>query len=265
MLTLHVAGIGILGPGFDGWETSRALFAGERAYKGGDTVEPRSTLLSPTERRRMSYTTRLAVHVAQQALEQSGLPGDEVATVFASSDGDTAILHQLCSALALPEKAVSPTAFHNSVHNAPAGYWSIATGSHASSNSLSCYDATFVTGLLDASCQTLVENRPVLLNVYDMEMPQPLHGARPIDVSFAIALVLLPQSSSTSLARLDIELRPSDGSPESTLEQAAMENLRHTNPAARALPLLAALARTHTSDVVLAYVDGNSVYVKVKP
>lgn len=265
MLTLYVAGIGILGPGFDGWETSRALFAGECVYKGGDTAEPRSTLLSPTKRRRMSYTTRLAVHAAQQALEQSGLPGDDLATVFASSDGDTAILHQLCSALALPEKTVSPTAFHNSVHNAPAGYWSIATGSHASSNSLSCYDATFVTGLLDAACQATVEHRPVLLNVYDMKMPQPLHDARPIDVSFAVALMLLPQASSNSLARLDIELRPSDKAPGSTLEQPAMENLRYANPAARALPLLAALARTHASEVVLAYVNGNYVHVQVTP
>lgn len=265
MLTLHVAGIGILGPGFDGWDTSRALFAGQRAYKGGDTAEPRSTLLLPMERRRMSYTTRLAVHVAQQALEQSGLPGDELATVFASSDGDTAILHQLCSALALPEKAVSPTAFHNSVHNAPAGYWSIATGSHTSSNSLSCYDATFVTGLLDAACQVKVEHRPVLLNAYDMKMPQPLHDARPIDISFAVALVLLPQASSRSLARLDIEVRSADETPESTVEQSEMDQLRHTNPAARALPLLAALARTRASEVVLAYVNGNSVHVQVNP
>jgi hypothetical protein len=265
MLTLHVAGVGILGPGLDGWETSRALFANQLAYKSGDTAEPRPTLLSATKRRRMSYTARLAVHVAQQALEQSGLPGDELATVFASSDGDTAILHQLCSALVLPERAVSPTAFHNSVHNAPAGYWSIANGSHASSNSLSCYDATFVTGLLDAACQATVEHRPVLLNVYDMKMPQPLHDARPIDVSFATALVLLPQPSSATLARLDIELRSADETPESTLEQPAMESLRCANPAARALPLLAALARARASEIVLAYVNGSSVHVKVSP
>lgn len=265
MLTLYVAGVGILGPGFDGWETGRALLTGQHPYVRGGSVEPRSTLQSATERRRMSYTTRLAVHVAQQALEQSGLPGDELATVFASSEGDTAILHQLCSALALPEKTVSPTAFHNSVHNAPAGYWSIATGSHASSNSLSCYDATFVTGLLDAGCQATVEHRPVLLNVYDMKMPEPLHAVRPIDVSFAAALVLLPRPSPASLARLDIELRPSEGLPESTLEQPAMESLRCTNPAARALPLLVALARARASKVVLAYVNSNNVHVKVNP
>jgi hypothetical protein len=167
--------------------------------------------------------------------------------------------------LALPEKAVSPTAFHNSVHNAPAGYWSIATGSHASSNSLSCYDATFVTGLLDATCQVTVEHRPVLLDVYDMKMPKPLGGARAIDISFAVALVLLPQASSRSLSRLDINLRSSDASPESALEQPAMESLRHTNPAAQALPLLAALARTHASEVVLPYVNGNCVHVQITP
>lgn len=265
MLTLHVAGVGILGPGLDGWEQSRALLAGQLPYESGGAVEPRSALLSATQRRRMSYTARLAVHVAQQALDESGLAGEELATVFASSEGDTAILHQLCSALASPEKAVSPTAFHNSVHNAPAGYWSIATGSHASSNSLSLYDATFATGLLDAACQATVEDRPVLLSAYDMMMPQPLHGARPIDVSFATALLLLPQPSSASLGRLEIELRPSDESPESMLEQSAIESLRRCNPAARALPLLVALARARAREVVLAYVEGNSVRVKVSP
>lgn len=265
MLTLHVAGVGVLGPGFDGWAQGRAVLAGQLPYAIGDTPEPRAPLVAATERRRTSYTTRLAMHVAQQALEQSGLPGDELATVFASSDGDTAILHQLCSALALPEKAVSPTAFHNSVHNAPAGYWSIATGSHASSNSLSCCDATFVTGLLDAACQATVEHRPVLLNVYDMKMPQPLHDVRPIDASFATALVLLPERAPGSLTRLDIELQPADESPESVLDQPALEGLRHANPAARALPLLAALARARAGEVVLAYVDGNSVRVKVSP
>ena len=38
--------------------------------------------------------------------------------------GDT--IHAVCTALTEPDYPVSPTRFSNSVHNAPAGYWSIA-------------------------------------------------------------------------------------------------------------------------------------------
>ncbi len=46
--------------------------------------------------------------------------------VFACSGGDTDVINRLCSALMLPGCPVSPQQFVNSVHNAPAGYWSIA-------------------------------------------------------------------------------------------------------------------------------------------
>ena len=39
------------------------------------------------------------------------------------------VIHEICEALATDEREVSPTRFHNSVHNASAGYWGIATRS----------------------------------------------------------------------------------------------------------------------------------------
>ena len=50
-------------------------------------------------------------------------------TVFTSSSGDGDNVHEICETLAAADRQVSPTRFHNSVHNAPAGYWSIATRS----------------------------------------------------------------------------------------------------------------------------------------
>ena len=47
--------------------------------------------------------------------------------MFASTYGDLAITDYMCSTLAKAPMTLSPTRFHNSVHNAAAGYWSIAT------------------------------------------------------------------------------------------------------------------------------------------
>ena len=48
---------------------------------------------------------------------------------------------------------ISPTRFHNSVHNAAAGYWTIGAGCMQATTALSAYDATFAEGLLEALAQ----------------------------------------------------------------------------------------------------------------
>jgi len=262
---IYVKGIGILGPGLDGWDKSRPILAGLSPYTAQECSLPMPTILPPMERRRASTTVRLGTHVAQEALEQSGLVADNLATVFASSDGDTDITDQLCSVLATSEKAVSPTRFHNSVHNAPAGYWSIATHSLAPSSSVSCYDVTFAGSLLDAASQVVAEGHPVLLSVYDMAVPEPLHHIRPIHFPFGVALVLDSRQSASVLGQLDIRLNGEVDGVVTTLSSLELETLRQGNPAARALPLLAAIAPLQPAQVVLDYVDENTLQVAVTP
>ncbi len=264
MLQVSVSGVGILGPGLNDWQTSRPILAGRRPYVEHELPRPHPTILPATERRRASATVRIGVHIAQEALKQSGLTGDNLATVFASSGGDTEIVHQLCSALAQPEKAVSPTRFHNSVHNAPAGYWSIATGSLAPSCSLTCYDATFAGGLLETACQTSLDKRPVLLAAYDVPSPEPLYQARPLSAPFGAALVL-DNGAMPGLAVLTLEIVSEDEREETTVADPKLEALRRGNPAARALPLLVAIAGNTSAEIVLEYVGGNRLRVSVKP
>ena len=102
---------------------------------------------------------RWALTVGRHALGERLAEAGEIATVFASCGGDGPITHQICEVLAGPDRAVSPTAFHNSVHNAPAGYWSIATRSRAPSTSLCGHDGSFAAGLLEAATQVLAEGR----------------------------------------------------------------------------------------------------------
>ena len=264
-LNVYLSGIGIFGPGLESWERSRTILAGHAPYVAHDSRLPQPTLLPAMERRRASATVRLGTHVAQEALEQSGMSAVDLATVFASADGDTEILDNLCATLAGPEKAVSPTRFHNSVHNAAAGYWTIATGSHAPSNSLGCYDGSFAGALLDAACQATVEQRPMLVSVYDIAAPEPLHQVRPVSAPFGVALALDIRGCENTTAQLCIDLDEQRDGDETVMTYPALEILRKDNPAARALPLLAAIAREQPAQVVLKYVAGNSVHVQIRP
>ncbi len=113
-------------------------------------------------------------------------------TVFASSGGDSEVLDKICTALTLPDRPVSPTQFHHSVHNTPAGYWSIATGCTQPSLSLSAYDSSFSAGLLEAAALAWAEAVRVLLIAYDLPLPFPLSERRRIVAPFAVALLLNP-------------------------------------------------------------------------
>ena len=72
--------------------------------------------------------------VATAACEAAQRDAAVAATVFTSSGGDGDNCHAICETLATTDRLISPTRFHNSVHNAPAGYWSIATQRDAAVN-----------------------------------------------------------------------------------------------------------------------------------
>jgi len=260
----YIEGIGLLGPGLSGWQESRAALTGTEAYRPARTVIPASELLPAAERRRAGIPVKLALAVGREAFMSAGHDAAATATVFASSSSDGEIVHQLCETLATPEREVSPTRFMNSVHNAAAGYWSIATRSREPSTSLCCYDAGFAAGLLECATQIAAERKPVALIAYDGPYPEPLHATRPINCEFGIALVMAPEATSRSLTAIDLELGPA-GAAESRLADPGLEAIRVGNPAARSLPLLATLARGIAGEVVLKYVVGASLRARVTP
>ena len=153
----------------------------------------------------------------------------------AASGGDGATNHETLEVLASAQREVSPTRFHNSVHNAPSGYWAVATGSRAPSSSLCAFDGSFAAGFLEAAVQAAVDHRPVTLIAYDTPYPEPLGSVRRIGSVFAVALVLAPHRTSKSLAALTLEVEGS-GSHEAGMADADLERLRIGNPAAFILP-----------------------------
>jgi hypothetical protein len=71
---------------------------------------------------------------------------------------------------------------------------------------------------------------------------------------FGMALVLTPHRTARALAGLHIAV-PDDVAPASRMAAPELEELRLGNPAARGLPLLAAIARGDSATVRLDAVD----------
>ncbi|MFZ0869177.1 MAG: beta-ketoacyl synthase chain length factor, partial [Rhodanobacter sp.] len=164
------------------------------------------------------------------------------ASVFASSQGDQAITDYMCATLAQAPTELSPTRFHNSVHNAAAGYWTIATECRAPSTAVCAQQSSFGAGLLEAVSQMLDEQRPVLLVCSDIRGSGPLLEVTGCKQPFGCALVLAPEASAATLARISVTL----GAPQpASALPAPLDAWRDSNPSAHVLPLLALLARGH--------------------
>jgi hypothetical protein len=262
-MRVYVEGIGLSGPGLDGWAASQPVLAGRLDYQPAATRIGPSDWLPANERRRAVQTVKIALAAGAEAFAAAGRNPAATTTVFTSSGGDGETIDQILNGLASPHREISPTRFHNSVHNAPAGYWSIATGSQAASSSLCAHDDSFAAGLLEAAVQAVTENCAVALIAYDVSYPAPLGLLRQIGAAFGLALLLSPAPSEAAIAAIKIDLRP--GSASSIMASPALESLRQNTPAARSLPLLAALARQVETQITLSYLDDMVLTLNLLP
>ena len=261
-LTAWIEGIGFLAPGLPDWPSARAVLRDEAALTAAASILPAPSLLPAAERRRASRVVKLALAVGLEAAAHAGADVAQLATVFAASGADGHNCHTLCEQLATDDRQISPTRFHNSVHNAAAGYWGIATKAMAPCQVICAYDASFGAGLLDALGQVVVDRQPTLLIAYDSEYPEPLFAKRPVPDVAGVALLLTPEQTTRSLA--GIAVTPSNNPAESMANQE-LEALRHSIPALRALPLLAKLARGEGGTVSLDYLPPMQLDIAVQP
>lgn len=147
---------------------------------------PALEFLTALQRRRLSRPARLALQVAHDCLAGEG--ADHI--VWSSRHGDSnktlAILHDLAR-----DEAVSPTAFSTSVHNAPAGLYSILFNNDSPSSSLSagteslsqaCWEAAALLGSGQAE--------RVLVVCYDEPVYEPYaHYIEECESVFALGLL----------------------------------------------------------------------------
>ena len=263
MIAVRVRGVGVWMPGLAGWQAARAVLRGEAPYHFSEVTLPAPEVLAANERRRAAASVRLALAVAAEAQAGSGIAPGAIPGVFASSNGDAAVVGALLETLAGPAPQVSPTQFHNSVHNAAAGYWSIATRSAQPVTSLSGHDGSFAAGLLRAASEVAADAATVLLVAYDLPVPPPLAACRDTCFACGVGLVLGPADGAGPT--LLVAHRAEAADPDAGMPRlAALREIAAANPAGRALRLLEALAREEPDAMALG-LFGGQVRVEVTP
>lgn len=220
-LSATIEGIGFWAPGVPGWDAALALVRdGTRVDNAPSRPSPQ--LLPPNERRRAPDSVAVALDVALAACTAAQRDPKTLPSVFASMHGDLAITDYMCATLAVQPDAVSPIRFHNSVHNAAAGYWTIGAGAMAPATSLSAFDATFAQGLVEACVQLATGAEAVLLVAFDAASTGPLAKAQPSEGLLGGALVL---SRGDRGPRLNLSLRDGTvGEPAGALAACAPHN-----------------------------------------
>ncbi len=263
MLSCYIKAIGITAPGIKNWHEAQSIFQHPGTHSIAPIDKKLETLLPANERRRATRVTQLALSAAQQTGDSKEL--SQCLQIFSSSNGDLATFNQISLALAMDGRPVSPTRFHNSVHNAPAGYWSIATQSQTASTSITAYNDSLAAGLLEAAVQLNStdnkQQRDCLLVCYDETPPAAFHSQLTSPLTpqltmkqeFACALTL-SQNSDNALAR--IEISSGNGMDAITaLSDNSLEELRLSNPQASILPVLNAIAQQKQETITLPYFE----------
>lgn len=261
-LSAWIEGIGFLSPGLPDWASARAVLRGETGLTLAPAILPAAALLPPAERRRASRVVKATLAIGLEAATHAGADVSTLATVFSASGADGHNCHALCEQLASDDRQISPTRFHNSVHNAAAGYWSIATHSMAPSQVICAFDAGFGAGLIDALGQVNVDQQRTLLVAYDSEYPEPLLSKRETPDCGGIGLVIAPTQSERSLCK--IMVTPTND-PAPGYANADLEYLRTFIPALRGLPLLEQLAKGGAGSVVVDYLPPMQLRIDIQP
>ena len=182
----------------------------------------------------------VALDVALAACTAAGRDPATLASVFTSTHGELAITDYMCETLATDPGSISPTRFHNSVHNAAAGYWTIGAGAMTPATAISAYDASFGQGLLEALVQLATGTEAVLLVAYDGTATGPLASVSHSEGLLGGALVLV-RDAIPGQPRLQATLQPA--SPTDAPAAGALAKFATGNAMLPMLPLFEALAQ----------------------
>ncbi|AEL05193.1 beta-ketoacyl synthase chain length factor [Xanthomonas campestris pv. raphani] len=257
MLTATIEGIGFWTQGLPTWDAAVAFAHG--ADLQDTPARPSPQLLAPNERRRAPDTVAVSLDAALAACHAAGRDPTTLPSVFTSTHGDLAITDYMCTTLASDPTAISPTKFHNSVHNAAAGYWTIGAGAMTPTTALSAGAGSFAQGLLEALMQLGAGADAVLLVGYDARSIGPLGRVSPSEGLLGAALVL---GAPGQAGKPQLALRLDDGVP--TPGDGPLARHMAANAMASMLPLFDSLAAGGTHTALYAG-PGRVLQVEVQP
>lgn len=208
---------------------------------------PRPSAIPPRELRRSPAASRLGVEVASQACAAAAQDPARIRSVFASALGDSDITDYMCRTLAGADKLLSPTRFHNSVHNAAAGCWSIACENTSANTFVAAFAQTAGMALFESMIMVASDQNPTLLVVTDVPVPGALADIHGPGTTAAFALVI--ESPRDSAPTLSCELEPMLASQDDDTTDASHQHTpvqAHSDPAqatAALWPLVEALTK----------------------
>jgi hypothetical protein len=238
---LYVNGVALWSGRLPGWEAARRILRGEEPAPAQPAARPAPELLPANERRRAPDTVSIALEVALAACRYASLPPASLPSVFTSMHGDLAITDYMCGTMASSPLLVSPTRFHNSVHNAAAGYWTIAAECTRPYTALSAGELSFGAGLLESCMQAVSGDEDVLLVAYDIDARGPLAAVAGSQHLLGAGLIVGPRRGARALAQFELQLEAADGLVAS-MARAANAALVAGNSTESCLPFMEALA-----------------------
>ena len=271
-MRIGIRALGVLAAGLAGWNEACRVLTGQAPFVAHEVRPAPSPRLGAAERRRLNANSAWALAVASEALDgvADGERGD-IASVFATADGDGDTLMQSLAALSAPAPVLSPTLFHNSVFNAPAGYVSIAHHLTGASTTLCAAASTFATALFESHDQLAAGAQRVLLVLVDTAFPAALASLRASSPSFACAM-LLERADERAPAPHGTWSLAGDAAADQRAEAIApaapaaspVEAFFGADTVAAALPLLTAIARRSTIVLPLAG-SGAALWLRYAP
>ena len=197
-LSAYVSGIGVLGPGLADWAEAAAVLSGRRPTARTDGAAHAANIAA---RRTAAHRPRRAIGARRgaEATSRAGIDPAKLASVFSSSGGDGHNCHEMCPALALQAREVSPTRFRQ-LSAQRSGR--LLEHRHRRKARVECavrIRRQFLRGTVGGADPGDVDEESVLLVAYDTEYPEPMRSTRPIPDAFGAALVLTPQKERRSL------------------------------------------------------------------
>ena len=260
MTELQLIGLGTWSPKHGSWEE---FCTGTQADDWPNEVKLQPGLIPPRERRRAPQLVKMAIEVMDQACKMAAVEPDEIAVIFSSAMGDMQITDYICSALAQTPKLISPIKFHNSVHNAAPGYWSITTGAFCPASAVSAFEYTPTMAFLEACIQAVEEQTPVLCVTEELAAPPTIMDICPSEIPFSAAFLLAPANFSASpLASIEFDVG------QNSVEWPVIDDrLRDfaSNMSTRLLPLMTALASGLDTNLRFPMTADMSLGVRLKP
>ena len=244
-----VISFGAWGDGFESWNELVELIEkkGATLKEGASSSKgPKPEVIPANERRRSPLPVRLAVETSWQATQAANIDPKELTCVFVSGFGDTQLTDYMCKVLATESKELSPTKFHNSVHNAAAGYWTISTGCEKAANSVAGFQDSVSLTLMEAMIQCQQEKKPILLTFFDAPVSTVLTDIMGNGSSFSFSMIIAPDDTLYAGLKLNNKevfltakvIAESSCWPDLVNVHSDIEDCYTNNPSARILSLV---------------------------